>query len=237
MIRRIFSFVASVRLIILQQGDKIRRPIPEDNLEQIVKAKNAADWKVRMLFAASWFRFVCLLFSFKYVTIFCVLKMCRFSVIANCEPQKNRTALRVTKIRNSYFPLYILTITNVFLSHAPKTHTSHIAFFVSTQTNWATELGNRLSGRCFETTPSVLGNSGTAGRIHFLYGADDFRPAHGAKLQLGGAVRAETSMLARFYPDRGLHVEAQRAGIFANAQLAQLLEEQVPREDDLILIL
>lgn len=67
MIRRIFSFVASV---ILQQGDKIRRPIPEDNLEQIVKTKYAADWKVRMLFAASWFRFVCLLFSFKYVTNF-----------------------------------------------------------------------------------------------------------------------------------------------------------------------
>lgn len=88
MIRRIFSFVASV---ILQQGDKIRRPIPEDNLEQIVKAKYAADWKVRMLFAAACFRF--LYFLFKYVTNFFVLK--NVSIFCDCKlwaPKKSHCA-------------------------------------------------------------------------------------------------------------------------------------------------
>lgn len=63
---------------------------------------------------------------------------------------------------------------------------------------------------------AVLRN-GTAGGIHFLHRTDDFRSTHRTKLQLRGTIGAKAPVLARFYPDRGLHVEAQRARVLADA--------------------
>lgn len=66
-----------------------------------------------------------------------------------------------------------------------------------------------------------------------LHRTDNVGATHRTELQQCGTVRAETAMLARFDSYRRLHVEAQRAGILAHAQLAQLLQEQMTGQNNL----